>query len=63
MRSIGTWLRTRPVRLHALIAALVTTSVVALLFSLLWLAGLVLQIASLFVVFFFVYAYHQAGIR
>ena len=62
MRSIGIWLRTRPIRLHALIAALVTANVVAL-FSLPWLAGLVLQVVSLLVVFFFVYGYHQARTR
>jgi hypothetical protein len=62
MRSIRTRLRTRPVRLHALIAALVTASVVAL-FSLPWLAGLMLQVVSLLVVFFFVHAYHRAGPR
>ncbi len=62
MRSIGIWLRTRPIRLHARIAALVTANVVAL-FSLPWLAGLVLQVVSLLVVFFFVYGYHQAGTR
>ena len=58
MRSIGIWLRTRPIRLHALI-----TANVAALFSLSWLAGLVLQVVSLLVVFFFVYGYHQAGTR
>jgi hypothetical protein len=58
--SIGVWLR--PVRLHALIAALITANLVAL-FSLSWLAGLVLQAISLVVVFFFVYAYHRAGPR
>ena len=62
MRNIGTWLRTRPVRLHALIAALVTANVVAL-FSLPWLAGLVLQVVSLLVVFLFVHPYHRAGPR
>jgi hypothetical protein len=62
MRGIETWLRTRPVRLHALIAALVTANVVAL-FSLPWLAGLVLQVVSLLVVFFFVHSYHRAGSR
>ena len=62
MRGNGTWLRTRPVRLHALIVALVTANVVAL-FSLPWLAGLVLQVVSLLVVFFFVHAYHRAGPR
>ncbi len=62
MRSIGIWLRTRPIRLHALIAGLVTANVAAL-FSLPWLAGLVLQVVSLLVVFFFVYGYHQAGTR
>ena len=62
MRGIGTWLRTRPVRLHALIAALVTVNVVAL-FSLPWLAGLVLQVVSLLVVFFFVHSYHRTGPR
>ena len=62
MRNIGIWLRTRPIRLHALITALVTVNVVAL-FSLPWLAGLVLQVFSLLVVFFFVYGYHQAGTR
>ena len=62
MRSIRTRLRTRPVCLHALIAALVTANVVAL-FSLPWLAGLMLQVVSLLVVFFFVHAYHRAGPR
>ena len=62
MRGIGTWLRTRPVRLHALIVALLIANVVAL-FSLPWLAGLVLQVVSLLVVFFFVHAYHRAGPR
>jgi hypothetical protein len=58
MRSIGGWLRTRPARLHVLI----TTNVVAL-FAFPWLAGLVLQIASLLVVLFFVHAYRHVGIR
>ncbi len=62
MRGIETWLRTRPVRLHALVAALVTAIVVAL-FSLPWLGGLVLQVVSLLVGFFFVRAYHRAGPR
>ncbi len=52
----------RPARLHVLIAALLTANVAAL-FSLPWLAGLVLQVVSLLVVFFFVYGYHQAGTR
>ena len=58
MRSIGGWLRTRPV----LIAALVTANVVAL-FSLLWLARLVLQALSLLEVFFFAYPYYRVGTR
>ena len=62
MRSIGGWLRTRPARLPVLIAALISTSVVAL-FSFPWLAGLVLQIASLLVVLFFVHSYRHIGIR
>ena len=62
MRGDGTWLRTRPVRLHALTVALVTANVVAL-FSLPWLAGLGLQVVSLLVVFFFVHNYHRAGPR
>ncbi len=62
MRGIETWLRTRPVRLHALVAAMVTANVVAL-FSLPWLGGLVLQVVSLLVGFFFVRAYHRAGPR
>ncbi len=60
MSSIGVWLW--PVRLHALIAVLITANVVAL-FYLSWLAGLMLQAISLVVVFFFVYAYHRAGPR
>jgi hypothetical protein len=62
MRSIGGWLRTRPARLHVLIAALITTSVVVL-FAFPWLAGLVLQIASLLAVLFFVHSYRHVGIR
>ena len=62
MKGIGGWMRTRAVRLHTLIAALVIANVVAL-FSLPWLAGLVLQVVSLLVVFFFVYVYHRAGTR
>jgi hypothetical protein len=41
---------------------LITTSVVAL-FSFPWLAGLVLQIASLLVVLFFVHSYRHVVIR
>ena len=52
----------RPARLHVLIAALLTANVAAL-FSLPWHTGLVLQVVSLLVVFFFVYGYHQAGTR
>jgi hypothetical protein len=62
MRSIGGWLRTRPARLPVLITAWITTNVVAL-FSFPWLTGLVLQVASLLVVLFFVYAHRHAGIR
>ena len=62
MRSMGAWPRTRRIRLHALIAALVTANVVAL-FSLLWLARLALQALSLLEVFFFAYAYYRAGTR
>jgi hypothetical protein len=62
MRSIGGWLRTRPARLHVLIVALITTNVVAL-FAFPWLVGLVLQIASLLEVLFFVHAYRHVGIR
>ena len=60
MRSIGGRLRTRPVRLHVLVAALVTTNVVAL-YSFPWLTGPLLRLASLLVVFFFVDAYRHAG--
>jgi hypothetical protein len=62
MKSIGGRLRTRPARLHALIAALATANGVAP-FSFPWLTGLVLRIASLLVVFFFVYTDYRAGIR
>jgi hypothetical protein len=62
MRSIGGWLRTRPAWLPVLIAAWITANVVAL-FSFPWLTGPVLQVASLLVVHFFVYAYRHAGIR
>ena len=60
MRRLGFWLRTKPVRLHALLAALITANVIVL-FLVSWPDGLALQVISLFVALVFVIAYRRLG--
>ncbi len=59
MRSVGAWLWTKSTRLHILLAALITTNVVAL-FSLDWSAGLALQTSSLLVALVFILLYRHS---
>ena len=58
MRRLGVWLRARPVRLHVLLAALITANVVAL-FVIPWSLSLALQAASLLIALIFVCAYRR----
>ena len=60
MKRLGFWLRTKPVRVHALLAALITANVVAL-FLVPWPDGLASQVISLLVALIFVIAYRRAG--
>ena len=60
MRKLGFWLRTKPARFHALLAALITANVIVL-FLVPWPDGLASQVGSLLVALIFVMAYRRAG--
>jgi hypothetical protein len=60
VRKLGFWLRTKPARVHTLLATLIAVNVIAL-FLVSWPAGLTLQATSLLVALVFAIAYRWVG--